>query len=99
MFVDPDKSAGTEYALRLGTTSGVSVSVRTSFPGRRKSLAGSHCYLLPAACLKAIDEYLTRQVPFEEAYESGFDDMQRHIPDTTKIEALIDWRPTRTLDG
>ena len=37
-------------------------------------------------------------VPFEEAYESGFEDMQRHIPDTSKIEALIDWRPTRTLD-
>ena len=37
-------------------------------------------------------------MPFEGAYESGFEDMQRHIPDTSKIEALIAWRPTRTLD-
>jgi UDP-glucose 4-epimerase len=36
-------------------------------------------------------------VAFEDAYDSGFEDMQRHIPDTSKIEALIDWRPTRTL--
>jgi UDP-glucose 4-epimerase len=39
-----------------------------------------------------------RLVPYEEAYESGFEDMQRRIPDTTKIEALLDWRPTHTLD-
>ena len=39
-----------------------------------------------------------RLVPYEEAYESGFEDMQRRIPDTSKIEALIGWRPTRTLD-
>ena len=39
-----------------------------------------------------------RLVPYEEAYESGFEDMQRRIPDTSKIETFIDWRPTRTLN-
>jgi len=37
-------------------------------------------------------------VPYEEAYESGFEDMRRRIPDTSKIEGLLGWRPTRTLD-
>jgi UDP-glucose 4-epimerase len=39
-----------------------------------------------------------RRVPYEEAYEAGFEDMRRRIPDTSKIENLINWRPTRTLD-
>jgi UDP-glucose 4-epimerase len=39
-----------------------------------------------------------RLVPYEEAYESGFEDMRRRIPDTSKIETLLGWRPTCTLD-
>jgi UDP-glucose 4-epimerase len=38
-----------------------------------------------------------RLVPYEDAYEAGFEDMRRRIPDTSKIERLLDWRPTRTL--
>jgi UDP-glucose 4-epimerase len=37
-------------------------------------------------------------VPYEEAYEEGFEDMQRRVPSTAKIEAAIGWRPTKTLD-
>lgn len=36
-------------------------------------------------------------VPYEEAYEPGFEDMQRRVPDTSKIEATLGWRPTRDL--
>jgi UDP-glucose 4-epimerase len=36
-------------------------------------------------------------VPYEEAYEVGFEDMQRRRPDTTKIEKLLGWAPTRDL--
>jgi UDP-glucose 4-epimerase len=39
-----------------------------------------------------------RLVPYEEAYDAGFEDMRRRIPDTAKIERLLDWRPTKTLD-
>jgi UDP-glucose 4-epimerase len=39
-----------------------------------------------------------RLVPYEEAYEEGFEDMRRRIPDTSKVEGLINWRPTRSLD-
>ena len=37
-------------------------------------------------------------VPYEEAYEQGFEDMQRRLPDIGKIERAIGWRPERTLD-
>ncbi len=36
-------------------------------------------------------------VPYEEAYESGFEDMARRIPDTSKIERAIGWKRTRNL--
>jgi UDP-glucose 4-epimerase len=37
-------------------------------------------------------------VPYEEAYEEGFEDMRRRIPDISKVGELIGWRPTCTLD-
>ena len=33
-------------------------------------------------------------VPYEEAYEQGFEDMRRRVPDIAKIEAAIGWKPT-----
>jgi UDP-glucose 4-epimerase len=37
-------------------------------------------------------------VPYEEAYEQGFEDMERRVPDVTKIAELTGWEPTRSLD-
>jgi nucleoside-diphosphate-sugar epimerase len=37
-------------------------------------------------------------IPYDEAYEEGFEDMHRRIPDTAKVEGMIGWRPARTLD-
>jgi len=37
-------------------------------------------------------------VPYDEAYEEGFEDMPRRIPDTSKVNALLGWKPTRDLD-
>jgi UDP-glucose 4-epimerase len=37
-------------------------------------------------------------VPYEIAYEEGFEDMERRIPDTAKIHGLTGWEATRTLD-
>ena len=36
-------------------------------------------------------------VPYDQAYESGFEDMERRIPDVSKIGALTGWQPTRSL--
>ncbi len=37
-------------------------------------------------------------VPYEKAYEAGFEDMQRRVPDTSRIRSLVGWRPTFALD-
>ncbi|MEA3408255.1 MAG: GDP-mannose 4,6-dehydratase [Chloroflexota bacterium] len=38
-------------------------------------------------------------VPYDEAYEKGFEDMRRRVPDIHKIKECIDWRPSVDLDG
>jgi UDP-glucose 4-epimerase len=38
-------------------------------------------------------------VPYDEAYEEGFEDMPRRVPDITKVNALVGFRPEMTLDG
>lgn len=38
------------------------------------------------------------QVPYEQAYEQGFEDMQRRVPDLTKIRTLLGYEPTVHLD-
>lgn len=39
-----------------------------------------------------------RSVPYSEAYAPGFEDMQRRVPDISRIQALLGWRPRYTLD-
>lgn len=36
-------------------------------------------------------------VPYEEAYEAGFDDMRRRVPDVRKIKETIGWQPSTPL--
>ena len=38
-------------------------------------------------------------VPYDEAYEEGFEDMPRRVPDITKINELVGFRPKMTLEG
>jgi len=40
-----------------------------------------------------------RLLAYDEAYEAGFEDMRRRIPDTAKIADTLGWHPSRTLDG
>jgi len=37
-------------------------------------------------------------VPYDEAYESGFEDMPRRVPDLTRITGLIGYEPQHELD-
>jgi UDP-glucose 4-epimerase len=37
-------------------------------------------------------------VPYEQAYGEGFEDMPRRVPDLGKVERLIGYRPTKSLD-
>jgi len=37
-------------------------------------------------------------VSYEEAYQEGFEDMQRRVPDLSRIQQLIDYRPSHDID-
>jgi nucleoside-diphosphate-sugar epimerase len=37
-------------------------------------------------------------IPYDEAYGEGFEDMGRRVPDTAKIERVLGWRPSASLD-
>jgi UDP-glucose 4-epimerase len=39
-----------------------------------------------------------RFVPYDQAYESGFEDMPRRVPDLTRVRSLIDYEPKNGLD-
>lgn len=38
-------------------------------------------------------------VPYDEAYEEGFEDMPRRVPDITKVHNLVGFEPKERLDG
>jgi UDP-glucose 4-epimerase len=37
-------------------------------------------------------------LPYDQAYEEGFEDMLRRVPDISKLQELIDYQPTFSLD-
>ena len=37
-------------------------------------------------------------VPYDQAYESGFEDMPRRVPDLNRVRALVGYEPRYTLD-
>ena len=40
----------------------------------------------------------TELIPYDRAYEEGFEDMRRRVPDISKINVAIGWSPERNLD-
>jgi UDP-glucose 4-epimerase len=37
-------------------------------------------------------------VPYDQAYEEGFEDMQRRVPDTRKLREITGYQPKFTLE-
>jgi UDP-glucose 4-epimerase len=37
-------------------------------------------------------------IPYDQAYESGFEDMPRRVPDISRIRALVGYEPQVNLD-
>jgi UDP-glucose 4-epimerase len=37
-------------------------------------------------------------IPYDQAYPVGFEDMQRRVPNTKKIESLTGWKPQLSID-
>jgi UDP-glucose 4-epimerase len=42
---------------------------------------------------------IIKNISYSDAYPAGFEDMQRRVPDITKIKNSIGWKPTHTLDS
>jgi UDP-glucose 4-epimerase len=38
-----------------------------------------------------------KYIPYEKAYAPGFEDMQRRVPDISKIKDALNWSPQRDL--
>jgi UDP-glucose 4-epimerase len=38
------------------------------------------------------------KIPYDQAYEAGFEDMPRRVPDISRIRELIGYEPTVELD-
>ncbi|MBC7254995.1 MAG: GDP-mannose 4,6-dehydratase [Chloroflexi bacterium] len=38
-------------------------------------------------------------IPYDQAYEQGFEDMRRRVPDISRIKSVIGWEPQIGLDG
>jgi UDP-glucose 4-epimerase len=62
---------------------GKEISMR-ALAGRIKELTGSRSEIV--------------LIPYDQAYEAGFEDMPRRVPDIAKIRALIGYEPTVELD-
>jgi UDP-glucose 4-epimerase len=63
----------------------------------RRVLAAVHGAPIPAGPFEPSAERIVF-VPYEEAYATGFEDMQRRVPAVGKIQATIGWRPEIALD-
>jgi UDP-glucose 4-epimerase len=37
-------------------------------------------------------------IPYDQAYEAGFEDMPRRVPDISKVRALVGYSPSVELD-
>jgi UDP-glucose 4-epimerase len=51
---------------------------------RIKQVTGSHSEIV--------------RIPYDEAYEAGFEDMPRRVPDISKVKGLVGYTPTVELD-
>lgn len=81
----------------------VGLAAHPAAPGRVYNIGSSEEVTIRelAERVRAIVESSSeiRFIPYEEAYATGFEDMQRRVPDTTRIQQLIGWQPRIALDG
>ena len=73
-----------EHGRSLRIHSAEQVANDTVFAGRIKRLAESDSEI--------------QFIRYDEAYPPGFEDMQRRVPDVSRVRRLLGWTPTRSLD-
>jgi UDP-glucose 4-epimerase len=75
----------------------VGLSVHPQAPGRVFNIGGEEEVTIRelAERIRALTESASELVyiPYDQAYAVGFEDMQRRVPDTTRIRTLLGWQP------
>jgi len=70
--------------------------------GRTFNVGSSHEISILELAAQVVERAGSRSrielIPYEEAYETGFEDMLRRVPDTTLLRSLTGWAPRRPLD-
>ncbi len=61
------------------------------------NLAREVLRLVHADQREGVDSDRIAFIPYDEAYEEGFEDMRRRVPDTSKIRTLLGWEPEISL--
>jgi len=41
---------------------------------------------------------IIKKIPYSQAYEKGFEDMERRVPDISKARRLVGYKPTFGID-
>ena len=66
------------------------------------NVGGSGEITIKALAEKVINTTKSQSVitytPYSDAYPAGFEDIQRRVPDISKIKQAIDWAPTKDLE-
>jgi UDP-glucose 4-epimerase len=81
----------------------VKISDHPDASGRAYNLGGTEEVSMEELARRIIEiagsDSKIRYVPYDEAYEEGFEDMQRRVPDTTRARDLVGFGPTADLDA
>jgi altronate hydrolase len=80
----PHQRYGTRNYVAIISTVNCSAGTSKYVAERVRALAGSNSPI--------------KLIPYDEAYESGFEDMPRRLPDLTKIRGMIGYHPRFSLD-
>lgn len=79
-----------------------SLAFHPKAPGQVFNIGGNHeismMQLASRICELTGSSSSLQLIPYSEAYAPGFEDMQRRVPDTTRIHQLVGWQPQISLD-
>jgi len=80
----------------------IRLALHPDAPGRVYNIGGTQEVTIRqlAERIKALtqSESPIVQIPYDQAYAPGFEDMRRRVPDISRVQGLVDWQPTRSLD-
>ncbi len=80
----------------------IGLALHADAPGRVYNIGGTEevTILQLAERIKALTNSTSPivKIPYDQAYAPGFEDMRRRVPDISRVNGLVSWQPTRSLD-